>query len=254
MAPFRWVGRDPEAQLADLLQQHTDREFWLHRHPWVALKCLVLVRRLPALTFRSSESREGKAMERRFKRSRLERFTVIQQLRSVLSLPTDGTPYNQGRARATQRRKARAALRLGVTIGMVTKDSERRELLAMANAFERVNPRPLYRVEEPENDDLLDLEFWMVAQDEGGEAIVLAVIAVDGEFALLRYLRTLTHTDASSAARYLVTEKVADALVARGVRYLVNGVNPFKMPSGLLHFSRMVGFRLVRLRVGRPLS
>ena len=192
-------------------------------------------------------------MERRLRRNWLERFTVIQQLRSVLSLPTDGTPYNQGRARATQRRKARAALRLGVTTHMVGQDSERRELLARANAFERVNPRPLYRVEQPENDDLLDFDFWMAAHHEG-EAIVLAVIAVDGEFALLRYLRTLTHTDASSAARYLVTEKVADALVARGVRYLVNGVNPFKMPAGLLHFSRMVGFRLVRLRVGRPLA
>ena len=181
-------------------------------------------------------------------RTELARYTVIQQARSVLELPEPGTPYNEGRSKATQRRKAREANRLGVTWRAIDDDAERESLLAVANEFERLNPRKEYRTHDPDNRDLLDIDLWLAAFHEG-EPILLAVIPFDGEFATLRYFRTLVHTEASSASRYLMTEVLADHLVDSGVRYLVDRTNPLRTSRGVFHFARMVGFRIKRVRV-----
>ena len=77
---------------------------------------------------------------------------------------------------------------------------------------------------------------------------MLAVIPCSGEWAVLRYFRTLAPGQASSDARYLMTEAVAETLGGLGVRHLVDSARPHWLPNGLRHFQRMVGFRLVRLR------
>jgi hypothetical protein len=48
-----------------------------------------------------------------------------------------------------------------------------------------------------------------------------------------------------------MTEVLVERLARLGVRHLVDGSNLFWLPNGLRHFQRMVGFRIVRLRIAR---
>ena len=45
---------------------------------------------------------------------------------------------------------------------------------------------------------------------------------------------------------------LVERLVSLGVRYLVDTTNLFWLTNGLRHFQQMVGFSVVRIRVGRP--
>jgi hypothetical protein len=249
MPPTPWSVADPEAAMARLVLQHTGSSLWFLRHPWVLLRVAALALRLPLLRLRPSSSVEAQLSARRLQRSRFARATVIQEIRSVLALPTDGTPYDQGRARATQRRKPRAAVKHGVTTRLVTDPAERRALFARSMAYLREHPDATYRITTPKNDDLFEVGLWMAAfQDD--RPLLLTVIPVDGEFATLRFFRTMESGPAASSARYLVTGVLAEELAGRGVRYLCDTVNPLRQEPGLLHFARMVGFRMARVRVG----
>jgi hypothetical protein len=115
MPALPWTSPDPEADLAELVSLYARRSMWFHRNPVVTLRALALLMRLPRLDFHPSGTRESELVAAGLCRSQLARITLIQQARSVLVLPERGTPYNKGRARATQRRKAREAERLGVT-------------------------------------------------------------------------------------------------------------------------------------------
>jgi hypothetical protein len=77
---------------------------------------------------------------------------------------------------------------------------------------------------------------------------MLSVTPNDGEWAQLRYFRTLGSGPEHSDSRYLMTQVLVAALSERGVRRLVDGVHPADLPNGLRHFQRMVGFRLARVR------
>ena len=110
-----------------------------------------------------------------------------------------------------------------------------------------MDPNETYRESHPDNRELLDVDLWMAAFVDG-DPIMLVIIPVDGDFAALSYFRTMAHTDASSAARYLMTERLAEELVRRDVRYLCDHVNPLRLRPGLFHFAQMVGYRVVRVR------
>ena len=242
--------RDPQSTLAELLRTYARPSLWFPRHPLVTWRMLLLLLRLPVVKHRpAARGHERALVARALPRGRFARLTVIQQARHVLTLPTDGTPYNEGRARATQRRKARSALKLGVTSRVITDRAERISLLEKSADFERVDPNETYRETDPDNRELLDVDLWMAAFHED-EPVMLVIIPVDGDFAALSYFRTLTHTDASSAARYLMTERLAEELVSRDVRYLCDHVNPLRLRPGLFHFAQMVGFRVVRVQRG----
>ena len=79
--------------------------------------------------------------------------------------------------------------------------------------------------------------------------MLLSVTPIDGEWAVLSHFRVLRCGRDATAARYLMTGVLADELAALGVRYLCDSVSPLRLKRGVLHFSRMVGFRTVRLRV-----
>jgi hypothetical protein len=165
---------------------------------------------------------------------------------AVLETPTRPGTYEEGRSRATVRRKIRAAEKQGVTVRAV-RMADRANLLALADYHERANERDEYRNASPDNDDLLEYDLWLAAYDAYDQPIMLAVIPCAGEWAVLRYFRTLTAGQASSDARYLMAREVAEALAARGVRALVDTARPHWLPNGLRHFQRMIGFRLVRI-------
>lgn len=204
---------------------------------------------LPVLQADLGDGVEVDAIRREFGRHASRRWLL--GLASVLAIPGHGAEYRLGSDRQTLRRKIRAAERAGVIWTRVDDIDERRSLLRVADRHERFGARARYRTMSPENQDLLDVRLWLVARSACGEPLLLSITPVDGEWASLRYFRTLTCDDAASVARYAMTAVLVDELAAQNVRYLLDGAMPHWLPNGLRHFQRMVGFRLVRVRM-RP--
>jgi hypothetical protein len=125
---------------------------------------------------------------------------------------------------------------------------ERRKLLLAADEQERIHPDETYRNLNPDNSDLLGYELWLAAYSAEGHPLLLSVTPVDGDYALLKYFRTLGVGEEFSNARYLMTEVLVDHLIARGVKYLLEG-GSLAIPNGLRHYQRMLGFRFVRTRI-----
>lgn len=114
-----------------------------------------------------------------------------------------------------------------------------------------LQPDLSYRVTNPHNDDLLEHDLWIVAEDESKRPLLLAVIPYDGQFAVLRYFRTLGKGESHSLSRYLTTHAVVSELCRRGVRWLLDTEPAGAQTNGLRHFQRMVGFRYVRIALER---
>ena len=167
---------------------------------------------------------------------------------AALAVPADASEHVEGSRAQTLRRKIRAAERQGISCRSVQR-ADRIGLLARANAVEQTHHDEQYRVLTPRNDDLLEHDLWMVAEDGAGEPLLLAVIPVDGELATLRYFRTLGGGDLYSLSRYFATHALVAELSKRGVRWLLDTEPPGAQKNGVRHFQRMVGFRYVRLRV-----
>ena len=244
----------PEEELFALVREHSVAEpqgavwdFGLKRHPRDLVRAVRLLPHLPRHAYHPSGSPVSKVLVGALDRRALGRRTPVHEVTNVLELPSEPGTFSLGRPRATLRRKVRAAQKLGVTWRRV-EDHERRHLVELAEAFERANPRTLYRNEEPDTGDLLIFDHWLLAE-VGDRPVLLSITAVDGEWSVLRYFRTLEDSDEASTARYMMTEALAETLAERGVTKLCDQVSPFRLPSGLLHFARMVGFRLMRVRV-----
>lgn len=220
---------------------------WLRR-PAAAVRVAAAAAALPPLTARLSSSREAALVRSGLTRSRRTR-TPLDAVAGVLALPPSLEEYVRTPARRPVRRKVRVARRAGITWRPVEVDAERCELVALADARERGHPDVQYRRPEPDLSDLFDARLWLVAEDAEGMPLLLVVIPVDGEWATLRYFRTLTDGHDASVARYLMTEVVVGALIERGVRWLADTESPFVLPNGLRHFQKMVGYELYRLRL-----
>jgi hypothetical protein len=225
-------------------------EVGLRRHPRDLAAALRALRGLDRLACSPGPTPAGREVAAALDRRAFGLRTPVHEVTNVLETPRVPGSFGAGHEKATQRRKARQAVRLGVTWRDVP-PAERPALLASSDGYERENPRRLYRNAVPETERLLDLDHWLAAYRDD-RPILLSVTAVDGAFAVLSHFRTLESTDAASAARYLMTEALAETLAERGVHHLCDPVSPFRLPSGLLHFARMVGFRLARVRVVRP--
>lgn len=170
---------------------------------------------------------------------------------AILEVPADGAQYLLGRRAQTLRRKIRSAERQGLTVRPVTDQAERQSLVAATHEAERNHPDPAYRVASPSNTDLLDHDLWITVENAEGETLMVGVAPYDGEFAILRYFRTLGAGDAYSDARYLASGALVAELADRGVRYLLDTATPPEQTNGLRHFQRMVGFRYARVRLRR---
>jgi hypothetical protein len=213
---------------------------------WAAFRA---VRRLPLIEARPSDTPGGRAV-RRVLASRAS-YGVPGRLlgTAVLEVPEDGDHYLLGRRAQTLRRKIRSAERHGLEVRMIDEESDRRELVRVASHAEQTHVDPSYRVPTPRNDDLLDHDVWLTVDDPAGRPLLLAVAPRDGEFATLRYFRTLGASDAHSDARYLATSALVSELARHGVRYLLDTASPAEQTNGLRHFQRMVGFRYARVRL-----
>jgi hypothetical protein len=238
----------PEAQLAALLGLYASARSWEWRHPVAALKAAVLLRAIPPLRYTPSPTREGQIIRRHLRRTSAGVSTVLHQATTTLQLPEQPGTFLQGRERATLRRHSRKAEKLGVTWSEVHDPVEKEALLALATAFEREHGLEEYREASPDLSELRDIDLWLVASLHG-TPVLLSVTAIDGDWSLLRYFRVLQQGEAATAARYLMTGVLAEQLVDRGVRWLCDTRNALRLPTGLRHFSRMVGFRTRRVRV-----
>lgn len=220
------------------------------RHPVLALLAAVAVARLPVLRPALGPDSPGRrAVSEVLGRRGVGPVRLGALGPAVLELPDEPGSYDQGRRRQTLRRKVRAAQKLGVACRPVHDPVERRALLEAANTAETEHPDPTYRVARPDNDDLLEHDLWLVAETPDHGPVLLAVAPVSGEVATLRYFRTLGWDEVHTEARWLATRDLAELLVERGVRLLLDTEHPGWQPVGLRHFQRMVGFRFARLRV-----
>lgn len=129
--------------------------------------------------------------------------------------------------------------------------TEKPELLERAQHRDRNHSDPVYRVADPRNEDLLDHDPWVVAQDCNGEPLTLAVAATDGEFAVLRYFRTLGDGDDHSLSRYPTHWALVEVLSDNGVRWLLDPNPPAAQTNGVRLFQRIIGFRHLRIRKPR---
>ena len=213
---------------------------------WAALRA---VRRLPRLQAAPSDSPGGRAV-RSVLASRASYGIPARLLgTAVLEVPADPESYLQGRRAQTLRRRIRAAERRGLRVRRIEDPAERRALVEAADHAEVHHADPAYRVPEPDNRDLLDHDLWLTVDDDEGRPLLLTVIPCDGEFATLRYFRTLGSSEAHSDARYLATSALVAELSRQEVRYLVDTATPPEQTNGLRHFQRMVGFRYARIRL-----
>lgn len=245
-----------EAELAERLAEEHARGALRHRlrkHPLAtfsaAVAILQLVLRLPRVSVRLPRTEETPAVRRMLRSYRIDKLLTLGAA-AVLPIPPERGEYLLGHERATVRRKVRAAQRVGTSVRAVA-EPDRARLLALADEHERNNERAEYRTESPNNRDLLGYDLWLAAYAADGTPIVLTVIPYAGAWSVLRHFRTLVASPASSDARYLLAAELVEELRERGVRHLVDPLPPRWLPSGLRHFQRMLGFRLIRLRQAR---
>ncbi len=249
-----WTETDHEVTVSQYLQDYFDCGkpgfIYIVRRPLKSLRTLGALCRLPCLrVVLSSTGIEAAAIH-----APLSRHSILARagvsVTAVLRLPHEPGQYSLGASKQTLRRKARYAHRLGVSWTEVSDFGERSRILQIADEYERAHPNETYRNPSPDNNELLRYRLWLAAYSADGRPLLLSVTPVDGELALLSYFRTIGAGDEQSNARYLMTEVLVEKLVGCGARYLLDSGSP-AMPRGLRHFQRMLGFRIVRLRIAR---
>jgi hypothetical protein len=222
---------------------------YLLRRPRSTAAAFASARRLPTLRVSTSGTVEGRAVRRELSRGARRLRTPLHNVSGAISIPDSFREYEEGSAKQTLRRKVRAAQKRGVTYEVVTDPSLKHELVEIADAYERANPRERYRAASPSNADLLDYDLWLLARTADGTPLLLSVTPIDDGVAALRYFRTLSASPEASDARYLMTWALVRELTGRHVHHLVDTTISMHLSHGLRHFQRMVGFRLLRLEV-----
>jgi hypothetical protein len=250
---------DPETVFCDFLQEYAQwggaKLAFVLRRPGRALAATKAIVRLQRLTVTASEAPQGQAI-RAGLLPRSSFFRTWAPVVAVLPLPDRPDSFGLGRPNQTLRRKVRSAQRLGIRCATITDPDERLALLAATAAAERIHPIERYRNEEPDNSELLGYPFWVAAYSADDRPLLLAVTPIDGEWAMLRYFRSIGSGDEQSDARYFALDALARLLIERGVRYLFDKESLTRLPAGLRHYQVVTGFRVCRVRLGklRPLG
>jgi hypothetical protein len=242
----------PDQAIADFWTSYVEARRggirYVVRNPLCSFQALSEIRNLPVVRVpRPSDRPGGRALRAVLDLHGPLRTPARWWGSAMLAVPADPSEHLEGPHAQTLRRKIRAAERQGISCRPVQR-AERIALLERANLVEQTHYDAQYRVSMPRNDDLLEHDLWIVAEDGAGEPLLLAVIPVDGEFATLRYFRTLGAGDLQSLSRYLATHALVVELSKQGVRWLVDTAPPGAQTNGVRHFQRMVGFRYRRVR------
>lgn len=218
------------------------------RNPREALRALQAVQSLPVVyPPKQSDTPGGREIERVLRQKGPGGLPARWWSFAVLPIPDDPADSLKSPEAKRLRYTLRTAAAENITCRPVPAD-ERPGLLDRANERDRHHPNPTYRVDDPQNEDLLEHDLWIVAVDDAGESLLLAVIATDGEFAALRYFRTLGDGEKHSLSRYVAHYAAVEALSAQGGRWLVDPEPPAAQKNGVRLFQRIVGFRHMRVR------
>lgn len=261
----KFAESDHEATVSQFFQDYVDcgkpgYYGYIVRRPRKCLGALIALFRLPCLYVAPSAVGEGAAIRATLSpRSaallspRATLVRVFGLTTSALRLPLEPGQYSLGRPKQALRTNARHARRLGVCWAEVSDPQERQELLKLSQEHRRFHPNVKYRKLNPnisEAAHLLSYRLWLVAYSAEGRPLLLSVTPVDGEVAIVAHFATIGSGEEQSRARYLMAEVLVEHLVGRGVRYLVDGGWP-AVPNGIRYFQRLLGFRIVRIRVAR---
>lgn len=243
---------DADRELAEFWRSYTEPEEggigFVARHPIQALRAFTAIQKLRVVRpAELSDTPDGHEVRR-----------VLLQKGGPLGFPARwwgfsavpiiDTANSLGSPEAKKLRyNLRQAKKHGITCRLV-EPNERTALLESANERERHHPDETYRLRSPSNDDLPDYDFWMVAEDDTGQPLLLAVVAIDGDLAVLRYFRVLGDSESHSLSRYLAHQTIVEALAQRGVKYLLDTNPPAAQSNGVRLFQRIVGYRHARIR------
>lgn len=236
---------DAEAFVAGTLTDYTadgaPGATWFARHPVRTARLVRELHRLPVLEARPGRSSGGRVLRAVLRRP-LGPSRALGH-RSVLELPTTIGGYLEGRARHTLRRKIRQAEQLGLGWRVVRDLGERRRLLVAAAVRDRATGGT------GDLGELNEHDLWLAAYNRFGTPVLLAVLAVDGPWAVLHHCRTLGDGPEHGLARYLIMKPVVEQLLDRGALFLVDPVPPATLGNGARNFRRMLGFAPRRVRV-----
>ncbi|MDP9026321.1 MAG: hypothetical protein M3N46_02045 [Actinomycetota bacterium] len=224
---------------------------WVVRHPRQVARAARTIRALPLLRVTPSQTPDGRVLSAGLARQSVLARRLVAGTTSVVLISDDPDAYSAGYRRKTLRKQRNDAVRDGVHWVRVDDHAERALLLERANAGERAHPDSRYRTQDPDNSDLLPLSGWWVALSGDETPLLLAVAAIDGRWAMLRYFRVLERTQDGFRARFLMMDVLVRELAALGVRVLATDMSPIRLTPGLRDFQHRVGFELVRVRTGR---
>jgi hypothetical protein len=253
-AEGRRTSADPETVFCDFLQEYSEwggaKLAFVARHPRRSIAATTAIVRLQRYTAILSPGPQGDAI----RAGLLPRSSFLRTwapVVAVLPLPDCPDSFGLGRPNQTLRRKVRSAQRLGIRCAIITDPGEKQSLLAATAAAERIHPIKRYRNADPDNSELLGYPFWLAAYSADGRPLLLAVTPFDGEWAMLRYFRSIGSGDEQSDARYFALDALARHLIGSGVRFLFDKESITTLPAGLRHYQRMVGFKICRVRLGQ---
>jgi len=198
----------------------------------------LLLARLPTLTVLLSDSPAGERLRLHFGH---RKWGILHSrlAQGVLVLPETQGRYLRGRSRQAVRTNIHKAHAAGISCERLDPVGQRRA------ATLQLRERAPERVPWPDEQFCLPGDVWWAARDRRGEAVALAQVTVDREWAMLQLL---VSTDRPS--RYLLHGEVVEALVAARVRYLAvsTAMAPLLEPT-LQYWQRLLGFQVVNLAV-----
>ncbi len=219
------------------------------RHPMRTARATFDILCSPRLPVVLTDSDDGISLREHLQRRVLVGLSLGFIGACVLSIPADPAEYSVGRHRQTLRRKIRAGQKAGVVARRVDDPVERRRLVGLLNEALPEKSDHRYRLHGIDHMHLVQTGVWMAAYSDGGEPLVVSVTPFDGEWALLQRFISLGESPMHSDARYVLTQAVVQVLGSHGVRHLFDTASPYELTNGLRHFQRMIGFRLLRVRV-----
>jgi hypothetical protein len=236
------------AEMKLLIDKQRTIKGHLLKHPRQALKVAQLMRQAPQQVYMPGTGVEAAGVLGQLRENFSTRRLTFG-FYAVLPIPADGASFTKGSSMGTLRRKARKATNAGITWRRITEPAEKQALLERARRHEQETAREQYRNPEADNAELVDYDLWLVAEKADGQPVFVTVIPVDGEWAALRYFRTLEVSEEASNARYLMTQVLVEHLSDLGVRYLVDPAIPHCLSAGLREFQMMSGYSHMRIRI-----
>jgi hypothetical protein len=250
-----WTADTAEALVSEYFDSYCargERRFLrMVSHPAQLIRAWRAISHLPTLEATLGSSAESEIVRQGLMRKNTIARASVRGTTAVLEIPSDGAAYlaGSGESKRSLRTKVRRAERKGFTVSTPVSRSERIALLSLNAAYERAHPDPTYRSGSPKLDHLLDIDTWLVAHDGTGRPLLIAVIPIDGDWAVLEHFRTLDYSDEAKLARPWLSALLVEHLAGMGVRHLADVSSPIGLPRGLRSFQRQLGYRLRRVRI-----